>query len=679
MVLRVVDRSLDNEPTALKILYPHHVQDKVIFARFRNEVLVARALAHPNIVRLYDFGSAGKGYFYITMEYVQGYSLKDRIYSPKLETLSFPEICRILYEIGQGLSYAHRKGVIHRDIKPDNILLTPGGDVRVTDFGLARTVAADKGFTQTGETVGTPCYMAPEQISGSHVDARADIYSLGILAYEMATGTRPFEDESWFALAKMHMTKPMPAFAKDYDLPKWFENLVHQSSAKKPSERFQTVDEWCDELASHIKPGGNKSSKLSPAVFSNNFAQAFANDRKRKALRSKASRILIPLVASVVLCGIGVLTIRSIPSLQRGTISTVTSLEKGFGTSLSGLKKVFGLNISPTPKALNSAIVNKDLEQALLLVAGGADVSAYDESGMPLIFKALESNWNEFVFKAISLPGVSALKDNEGRSLLLKAVESGNSSLIKPLVANGLDINERDSLGRTPLMLAAVAGDFGTTQELIARGALASLSDTTNDATPVSIYAVKGGNPQVLSAILAAGGPGSANSVDAKRQTPLMYAVEKGEEDLIKVLLAGKADIDKRNLLGKSARDLASGKIRQNYFPDNSNKVSAGTISIASPKLTKLRIVDAPKVEWLLGRNPKLRSLQATVRNVGDEKATEVKVTATLPDGQTIPLSGPTDVDSNEIVTFQPKLANPFPVQSTGEVQIVVSCENCRK
>src|SRR5262249_43680125 len=152
--------------------------------------------------------------------------------------LDFPEICRLLYEIGQGLAYAHRKGVIHRDVKPDNILLTPGGDVRITDFGLARSVNVDKGFTQTGETVGTHCYMAPEQIRGDRVDGRADIYSLGILAYEMATGTRPFEDESWFALAKMHMTQPLPNFPKELQLPKWFEEFVIQSAEKKPENRF---------------------------------------------------------------------------------------------------------------------------------------------------------------------------------------------------------------------------------------------------------------------------------------------------------------------------------------------------------------------------------------------------------------------------------------------------------
>ena len=679
MVLRVIDRALDNEPSALKILYPHHVEDKVIFARFRNEVLVARALAHPNIVRLYDFGSAGKGYYYISMEYVQGYSLKDRIYSPKLEELSFPEICRILYEIGSGLAYAHKKGVIHRDMKPDNILLTPGGDVRISDFGLARTVAADKGFTQTGETVGTPCYMAPEQISGSTVDGRADIYSLGILAFEMATGSRPFEDESWFALAKMHMTKPMPAFAKDFSLPNWFEELVHQSSAKNPDDRIQSADEWCQEIAKHVNPSGNKLGKISPAVFSTSFAQTLSSQRKRKQLRSKFLGFTFPIIIGLVVCAFCLLGIRGIPPLQRAALSGIATIERATSLKLSGLKKLSGLSVSVTGETLAAAIETKDLTKALLLIAAGVDLTAKDSAGTPILFKALASNWNEFVIGAINSPGITSLKDSDGKSLFFRAVELGNTELIQPLVGGGANINERDSLGRTALMVAAGAGDFIAVQELIALGALTSLSDATQDALPTTIYAVKGGNPQVLSAIISAGGTNAANSTDAKKLTPLIYAAESGNEELIKILLAAKADPEKRTLTGKTVRDFASGKIRQNYFSENSAKQTTGASSVLSAKQTKLRMIDEPRVDWLLGRSPKLRSLQVTIRNVGDEKAIGVKVEAVLPGGQIIPVSGPSELNSNEIVTYQPKLANPFPVPNTGDIEIQISCENCRK
>lgn len=679
MVLRVMDRALDNEPCALKILFPHHVEDKVIFARFRNEVLVARALAHPNIVRLYDFGNAGKGYYFISMEYVPGYSLKDRIYSPKLEELTFPEICRILYEISSGLAYAHKKGVIHRDMKPDNILLTPGGDVRISDFGLARTVAANKGFTQTGETVGTPCYMAPEQINGAPVDGRADIYSLGILAFEMVTGTRPFEDESWFALAKMHMTQPMPAFAKEFNVPKWFETLVHQSAAKRQEDRIQSANDWCDEIAKHVNPSGNKLGRISPAVFSVSFAKTLSDQRKRKQFRSKFLGGAFPLLIGAALCIVSVIGIRGVPAVQRSALSAVATVERATSFNLSGLKKLFGLSTPISSESLMAAIQEKDLEKALLLVAAGADLTAKDSSGVPLLFRALERQWNELITKALSTPGIISLKDQEGKSILIKAVELGMSALIQPLLSAGADVNERDTFGQTPLMIAAAGNDLASVQELIARGALTSLTDTTRDAIPTMIHAIKGGNPQILSAILAASGPDAANYTDARKMTPLMYAAESGNEELIKVLLAAKADPEKRTLTGKTVRDFASGKIRQSYFNESSSKQSSTTTFAPPVKQTKLRMIDEPRVDWLLGRSPKLRSLQVTIRNVGEEKALGVKVEATLPGGQVIPVSGPAELNSNEIVTYQPKLANPFPVPHTGDIQIQITCENCRK
>jgi len=270
---------------------------------------------------------------------------------------------------------------------------------------------------------------------------------------------------------------------------------------------------------------------------------------------------------------------------------------------------------------------------------------------------------------------------------LIRACEIGDASLIKPLLDAGANIDDRDALGRTPLMISANNGEIAAVQELIARGALLSLTDTTPEALPLSVYAIKGGNPQVLSAILTAGGTSAANAADSKKQTVLMYAAEKGNEELIKILLAAGADADKKTANGKSVKDFASGKIRQNYFSETNSK---STI-ITSPrnasndpkeeklKETKLRMIDEPKVEWILGRSPKLRSMQVTVRNVGEEKAVGVKVEGILPGGDKIPLSGPEDIASNAVVTYQPLLGSPLAVSNTGKIDIRITCENCRK
>jgi ankyrin repeat protein/tRNA A-37 threonylcarbamoyl transferase component Bud32 len=680
MVLRVIDRSLDDEPTALKILYPHHVKDQVLFARFRNEVLVARALAHPNIVRLYDFGSAGKGYYFISMEYVQGYSLKDRIYSPHYEDLSFPEICRILYEIGSGLSYAHRKGIIHRDIKPDNILLTPGGEVKITDFGLARSAAMDKGFTQTGETVGTPCYMAPEQISGSRVDARADIYSLGILAYEMATGMRPFEDESWYALAKMHMTKPLPSFARDHNIPQWFEDLVKQSAAKDPHDRFANGEEWCEELASHVQPG-TPARKLSPAVFSTTLTATLTNQRRRKLIRGKLIKTLAPMLAGALLFVTTFIAIRAIPSLQLATISTLSGVERALGLNLNRAKRLAGVQGPITLAALDKAVQSQDIHTAKLLLAAGLDISQSEAGKDSPIFRAIDTQQNEIIRAVTDKKGFVSLKDLSGRTPLLRAAEKGVTGIIPELVKSGASIDERDSLGRTALMLAALSGQLASTQEILSNRPMLSLTDTTSDATPISIHAVNGGNPQVLADILDKGGASIANATDSKNRTALMIAAEQGNKEMVKVLLAHNADTERRSADGKTARDIASSAVKK-FLPTSaklSENSSTGRESTPTKVAnTRLRKSD-PEVQWILGRTPKLSSLQVTVRNVGEERAEEIRIEAILPGGQTLPLAGPESLGANTIATYKALLSSPISVTAAEKPDIELSCANCRK
>ncbi|MBP9838498.1 MAG: serine/threonine protein kinase, partial [Proteobacteria bacterium] len=204
MVFRAVDRDLEGEIVALKLLLPHLALDENVFRRFRNEVLVARSLTHPNIVRTHDIGRAEGGYSYISMEFVDGFSLKDKINevsATEKKIFDFEDALKVLYQIVNGVCYAHGKGIIHRDLKPANVLLNKRGEVKLADFGTARMVGMDTSITQTGQVIGTPDYMSPEQIRGENLDTSCDIYSLGILAYELVTGNRPFHADSAVALA----------------------------------------------------------------------------------------------------------------------------------------------------------------------------------------------------------------------------------------------------------------------------------------------------------------------------------------------------------------------------------------------------------------------------------------------------------------------------------------------
>lgn len=252
-VLKVKDRSIKNEVLALKIISPELANDRTQFGRFMNEVLLTRKLSHSHIVKLYDFGSTGTGSYFITMEYVRGGTLRDKIY---VQEISFSEVCKIIVQMLSGLFLAHEDGVIHRDLKPDNILIDEEGNAKITDFGLARSNEVDKKFTITGETVGTPHYMSPEQLAGEELDGRADLYSLGIMAFEMVMQQRPFISNNYFELAKMHMEKPIPdILEKNPRIPSWYSKFVRVCCAKNKEQRFKTSDDAMKYVLAHVGPG----------------------------------------------------------------------------------------------------------------------------------------------------------------------------------------------------------------------------------------------------------------------------------------------------------------------------------------------------------------------------------------------------------------------------------------
>ena len=262
-VLLVSDLALEGEKVALKRLFPNVASNPRQVARFRNEVLLARKLSHPNIVRIYDFGKTDSGQFFISMEYVEGRSLHAEIYDRPSGPLSISEIASILIPICHALHYSHAMKVIHRDLKPDNILITPDGQVKLTDFGIARSLEVDKGLTATNEVVGTAYYMSPEHFRGSQIDGRSDIYSLGILAYEMATRERPFSSDSPMALAAMHFAEALPRMSKtNPKIPGWFQDFVDTCCEKEPSKRFQSMHEVAELLIDCAPKGSGPPPSL---------------------------------------------------------------------------------------------------------------------------------------------------------------------------------------------------------------------------------------------------------------------------------------------------------------------------------------------------------------------------------------------------------------------------------
>lgn len=226
--------------------------------RFKQEVIAGRRLKHPNIVGIYEYGRDEET-CYIVMELVHGKQLKD--YFSEGYRFTIAEIISIMLQLLDALDYAHRHGVIHRDIKPGNIMLTEGEQIQVTDFGIAKI--DDSTLTKTGMVLGTPSYMAPEQCLGQHVDARTDIFSAGVLLYQFLTGEKPFGGDS--PLTTMHQVlnvTPVNPSKLNVHTPKAMDDIVQKALAKRPDERFQSAREFSEAL--RAVQAGLKISRREP-------------------------------------------------------------------------------------------------------------------------------------------------------------------------------------------------------------------------------------------------------------------------------------------------------------------------------------------------------------------------------------------------------------------------------
>ena len=232
---------------ALKVLFPELSVDEAFVARFRREAQAAANLSHPNIVSVYDWGE-GDGAYFIVMEYIDGRPLSSHI---RAEGALLPDrAAAVGAAVASALAFAHRAGVIHRDVKPGNVLITSEGHVKVADFGIARaTSAAQEDLTQTGAVMGTATYFSPEQAQGLPVDPRTDLYSLGVVLYEMVTGQPPFSGDSAVAIAYKHVGETaVPPRQVNPALPQAFEDIVLMAMAKDPADRYQTADELRADL-----------------------------------------------------------------------------------------------------------------------------------------------------------------------------------------------------------------------------------------------------------------------------------------------------------------------------------------------------------------------------------------------------------------------------------------------
>ncbi len=260
-VYRAHDRLLDRK-VALKVLHEQYTGDAEHVGRFRHEARAVATLSHPNIVTVIDRGEHD-GRQFIVLEYVDGENLKELIRRGPLPVATAVDLA---IQISQGLAFAHQQGLVHRDVKPQNVLLDGDGQVKVTDFGIARSLDVQHGMTQTGTVLGTSDYIAPEQAQGQRVDEHTDVYSLGVVLYELLTGEVPFPGENFVAVAMRHINEPPPAIRdRRPDVSPRLEAAVQKAMAKDARDRFPSMADFRLELEASLAEAQGATQVIAPA------------------------------------------------------------------------------------------------------------------------------------------------------------------------------------------------------------------------------------------------------------------------------------------------------------------------------------------------------------------------------------------------------------------------------
>jgi len=302
-VYRAHDRMLERD-VALKVLHERFTADGDHVERFRREARAVAQLSHPNIVTVIDRGEQDKRQF-IVFEYVDGENLKSLL--EREGPLPEAQAIALTHQIARALGFAHGEGLVHRDVKPQNVLLNDGGDTKVTDFGIARSLDVHGGLTQTGTVMGTSDYIAPEQARGSRVDAQSDVYSLGAVLYELLTGEVPFKGDNFVAVAMRHINEPPPSVRERRpELSPCVDAVVRRAMAKEPRDRFRSMDELCSELGGCLAQldGAATSSAAETMVVAPRRRRRGSRPPRTPAERPSVWPLIMLLAGLAVLAGI---------------------------------------------------------------------------------------------------------------------------------------------------------------------------------------------------------------------------------------------------------------------------------------------------------------------------------------------------------------------------------------
>jgi eukaryotic-like serine/threonine-protein kinase len=300
-VYKAVDESLDRE-VAIKVLNPD-LTDQAVLKRFRAEAVTLARLNHPGIATIYELHQQQDDLLMV-MEFVRGETFHD--VSDRLGPLAPPQAAHLCMQVLDALAHAHRGGVVHRDLKPANLMITDGGAVKVMDFGIARVLGTEH-FTHGGYMMGTPAYMAPEQVLGREIDGRADLYAVGVVLYRLLAGRLPFNADTAISMVQMQISEaPTPIVSFRPDLPEWCTAVIDRALAKSPSDRFQSAEEFRAALSAAVTPQalGEMPTLATPAPPGMPIQREATQPRTPTSVRKSAASSPSPVPAGVAVADV---------------------------------------------------------------------------------------------------------------------------------------------------------------------------------------------------------------------------------------------------------------------------------------------------------------------------------------------------------------------------------------
>jgi eukaryotic-like serine/threonine-protein kinase len=493
-VFQARDRTLDRT-VALKVLRAGVASDPDFIERFRREATAAGRLSHPNIVQVYDWGRGEDGSAYMAMEYVEGQNLREVIAAnQKLR----PAIAsRIATQVCAALEHARRSGLVHRDVKPENILVTPDGRVKVADFGLSRTMAESRA-TQAGVVLGTAHYLAPEQVEGKESDHRADLYALGIVVYEMLTGETPFTGDNPVVIAYQRVRQDVPApSGRVNGIPPGMDEVVRRATARTPSKRFASGAEMAEALRASVPRSdtGEIGALVHPTTAIPIASQETVTLKTRRGPRITRrglmvlGAVLVLLLASIPVL-MGVLARADVPNVANLSKAQAQSAlrEAGFkvGQEFENHATVGeGLVIRTDPPSGESA--RKGSTVTLVLSQGPVKVTVPNVRGKP--FTEAESTLKGL---GLVITRVDAFHNSVAKDLVIDQDKDPDT-----IVAQGKTVTLTVSKGKERVTVPDVRNkpEAEATQMLSSAGLTATVQRASNETVPAGVVISQSPDP----------------------------------------------------------------------------------------------------------------------------------------------------------------------------------------